>query len=261
MKTCRPVITALCVLSSLVLAPTLAKAAPEEIQVYMDELGPKGGYGLDVHMNYTADGRKAPTYGGEMASDNRWRITPEWAYGLTDNVELGLYLPLATIDNSGKLELGGVKGRIKYIAPRAEGQNWFWGTNFEIGRVRKSYDINPWNAELKAIAGYRAGPWTVAGNLNIGWMVSGPDHTPVSYTLATKVAYAVSDKTSLGIENYNEFADASGMGRLGDRDQQVFAVIDRTMGDWDLNLGVGYGYGAPEDRWVIKAMVGVPFGK
>ena len=243
------------------LAPGLASAAPEEIQVYMDELSPKGGHGLDVHLNYTPDGRKLATYGGEMASDHRWRITPEWAYGLTENVELGLYLPLATIDNSGKLELGGVKGRIKYIAPRAANQPWFWGANFEIGRVRHSYDVNPWNAELKTIAGYRAGPWTVAGNLNIDWMVSGSDHTPVSYQLATKVAYAVSDTTSLGVENYNEVADASGIGRLDQRDQQVFAVVDKTLGDWDLNLGLGYGYGAPEDRWVIKATVGVPFGK
>jgi len=81
----------------------------------------------------------------------------------------------------------------------------------------------------------------VAGNLNIDWMVSGPDHNPVSYQLATKVANAVNDATSLGIENYNEFADASGAGRLGDRDQQILAVVDKTMGDWDLNLGLGYG--------------------
>ena len=35
-------------------------------------------------------------------------------------------------------------------------------------------------------------------------------------------------------------------------------MIDKTLGDWDLNLGLGYGYGAPEDRWVIKAVGGEP---
>ena len=243
------------------LAPSLARAAPEEIQVYMDEMGKTGELGLDVHVNYTPDGRRLATYPGEQASDNRWRITPEWGYAISPDVELGAYLPLATIDRGGHLEIGGVKGRIKYIAPRAADQPWFWGANFELGRVRHSLDINPWNAELKGIVGVRSGPWTVAGNLNIDFVVSGPDHTPTSFQLATKVSYALDERTSVGLESYNEFADTKRFGRLKDRDQQIFAVMDRSFGAWDLDLGVGYGYGAPEDRWVIKAIVGVPIGR
>lgn len=238
-----------------------ARAADEEIQVYMDEMSKRGEIGLDVHLNYTPDGRRVADYPGQQASDQRWRITPEWAYGLTDNIELGAYLPLATVDRSGDVELGGVKGRIKYIAPKAPDQPWFWGLNFELGRVRHSLDINPWNAELKGIVGLRRGPWTVAGNLNMDWVVSGPDHTPTTFQLATKVSYQLDDKTALGVESYNAFADSKRFGHLGDRDQQVFAVVDRSFGAWDLDLGVGYGYGAPEDRWVIKAIVGVPIGR
>lgn len=242
------------------LAP--ARAADEEIQVYMDEMGKRGEVGLDVHLNYTPDGRRLADYPGQQASDNRWRITPEWAYGLTDNIELGAYLPLATVDRRGHAEIGGVKGRIKFIAPKASpDQPWFWGANFELGRVRHDLDVNPWNAELKGILGVRRGPWTVAGNLNIDWVVSGPDHTPTSFQLATKVSYQLDRKTAVGIESYNEFADSKRFGHLGERDQQVFAVVDRSFGAWDLDLGVGYGYGAPEDRWVIKAIVGVPIGR
>jgi hypothetical protein len=36
--------------------------------------------------------------------------------------------------------------------------------------------------------------------------------------------------------------------------------MDRSLGHWDLNMGVGYGYGAPEDRWILKLIVGVPIG-
>jgi hypothetical protein len=244
------------------LAATAARAADEEIQVYMDEMSRRGEYGLDVHLNYTPDGRLVADYPGQQASDNRWRITPEWAYGLTDNIELGAYLPLATIDRGGHFEIGGVKGRIKYIAPKlSPDQAWFWGANFELGRVRHDLDINPWNAELKGIAGFRHGPWTVAGNLNVDWVVSGPDHSPTTFQIATKVSYQLDPATSVGLESYNEIADSKRFGHLGDRDQQVFAVIDRSFGGWDLDLGVGYGYGAPEDRWVIKAIVGVPIGR
>ena len=76
-----------------------------------------------------------------------------------------------TIDRGGSFRAGGVKARIKWVAPKPADQDWFWGLNFEIGRVAKSLDINPWNAELKGIVGLRRGPWTVAANLNADWVV------------------------------------------------------------------------------------------
>ena len=241
------------------LLPATAWAADEEIQVYMDEMSAKGAYGLDVHVNYVAQGRGANVdYAGEMASQGRWRITPEFAYGLTPNIELGAYLPLTTIDEHGNAEVGGVKGRIKFIAPKAADDPFFWGLNFELGRVRRDLDINPWNAELKGIVGYRRGPWTLAGNLNIDWAVSGPDKGPATYQLATKVTYALREGFDVGVENYNSLGDTRNLGPLNHNDQQVFAVVDKSFGKWDLDLGVGRGYGRPEDQWVFKAIIGVP---
>ena len=54
-----------------------ALAAGEEIQVYMDEISPKGHFGLDVHVNYVADGVKTFDYPGQQQSLHRVRITPE----------------------------------------------------------------------------------------------------------------------------------------------------------------------------------------
>jgi hypothetical protein len=237
-----------------------ARAADEEIQVYMDEIGPPHQIGLDVHLNYVPTGRVAPDFAGEQASEGRTRITPEWSYALNPDLELGLYLPLMTIDRDGRFEAGGVKGRIKWIAPRAEGQDWFWGANFELGRVRHDLDINPWNAELKGIVGIRKGPWTLAANLNVDWAVSGPEHTPVDFQLATKAAYKLTEKTAIGIESYNGLGGGRAFGRLSETDHQTFLALDTSLGRWDLNLGVGYGYGHPEDRLIFKAVVGVPIG-
>ncbi|MDE2486312.1 MAG: hypothetical protein KGO51_02855 [Alphaproteobacteria bacterium] len=250
---------ALAAFAGLALLPGCAAAADEEIQVYMDEMNPKGVYGLDLHLNYVPQGRAANVdYAGQMASDGRFRFTPEWSYGLTDNVELGLYLPLATLDRNGDAELGGVKGRVKWIAPRSPGQDWFWGANLEIGRVRRSLDINPWNAELKGILGVRQGPWTLAANLNADWAVSGPDKGPVTYQLATKASYKVAPDTALGLESYNSLGSARRFGRLSDNDQEAFVVLDQGFGRWDLDFGVGRGWGAPEDQWIVKAIIGVP---
>ena len=240
------------------LAASRACAADEEIQVYMDEIGAPRRPGLDVHLNYVPKGRVLADYPQQQASQDRLRITPEWSYALDPNLELGLYLPLMTVDRDGRLEAGGVKGRIKWIAPKPPGQDWFWGVNFELGRVRRSLDINPWNAELKGIWGVRKGPWTVAANLNVDAVVSGPEPAPIEVQLATKAAYALDKATAIGVESYNGLGGGRSFGRLGATDHQAFLALDHSFGAWDLNFGVGYGYGASEDRWIVKAILGVP---
>jgi hypothetical protein len=243
------------------LAAGAARAADEEIQVYMDEIGPVHRPGLDVHLNYVPDCRTRPDYPGQEASGGRFRITPEWSYALNPELELGLYLPLAEITRGGDLEVGGAKARIKWVAPKAQGQDSFWGLNFEIGKVRHSLDQNPWNAELKGIVGTRKGPWTLAANLNVDWVVSGPDAgSPPDLQLALKAAYSLDKETAIGFESYNGLGTTKALGRLNRNDNQTFLVLDRSFGRWDLNLGVGYGYGAPEDRWIVKAVIGVPIG-
>jgi hypothetical protein len=238
-----------------------ARAADEEIQVYIDDMLARGAFGLDVHVNDVLKGRLANAdYQGQQTSQDRIRITPEWAYGLSKTIELGAYLPLMTIAD-GHGEIGGVKGRIKFIAPHAEGDGFFWGANFEIGRVRREIDINPWNAELKGIAGVHSGPWTVAGNLNVDWAVSGPQKGPASYQLATMVTRKIGgDDLDVGLESYNTLGDAKRLGPLNANDQQVFLIMDKGFGKWDLNLGVGWGYGRPEDHLIVKAIIGVPIG-
>src|SRR5690242_502608 len=129
------------ILLALVAAPALAFtlaapafAADEEIQVYMDEIGALRKLSLDVHINNAVIGRRIATFPDEQASDGRTRITPEFGYALSDSWELGAYLPLANVDDTGELSVDGVKLRLKYIAPHQE-QGLFWGANLEIGYV------------------------------------------------------------------------------------------------------------------------------
>ena len=154
-------------------------AAPEEIQVYMDELNDPGEIGLDIHNNYVVSGDSGLDYSGERPSLHRYRITPEWSLGLSHSFELGAYLPLATIDHRGAF-VDGLKFRLKWVAPRSNGQSWFWGANFEIGHEDHRLDQNPWSAEIKGIVGLRSGKWTAAANANFDFKVSGPAPTPAT---------------------------------------------------------------------------------
>ncbi len=247
-------------LAAALLVAGPAMAADEEIQVYMDEMSNPGQVGLDVHLNYVGDGTHTFDYAGEQDSLRRVRITPEWSYGVTRNLELGLYLPLTAIDSSGHVLVGGAKARLKFIAPKSEGQGWFWGANLEVGRVRQALDINPWNAELKGIYGFRSGRWTVAVNANLDWTISGPQPGPATLEIATKVGYRLGKDFSAGFETYNGVGEVKRLGHFGQSDQSTYAVIDTGLGKWDLNFGVGHGYGASSDGWVVKAVVGVPIG-
>jgi hypothetical protein len=243
----------------LLAVPGAARASDEEIQVYMDEMNPTGGYGLDVHLNFVPKGRHADAdYPGQQASESRFRITPEFSYGLTPYLELGAYLPLMEIDHKGRLEVGGVKGRLKFVAPHQKDKGFFWGANFELGRVRRSLDLNPWNAEAKAIAGWRRGPLTLAANFNFDFIVSGPAPAPATMELALKAAYELKPGFSLGLESYSDLNDTHRLRLDRTGDHHLYAVVDKNFGRFDLNFGIGYGYGAPEDRWVVKAIIGIP---
>jgi hypothetical protein len=246
---------------ALALAAGPALAADEEIQVYMDEMNKAGHFGLDTHVNYVASGERLADFPGEQQSLHRLRVTPEWSYGLTDHIELGAYLPLITAID-GKTSVDGVKGRIKFIAPRPETQNWFWGLNFELGKVDHRLDVNPWNAELKGIWGTRAGAWTLAANANFDWAVKGPDKGPMTLQIAAKATYDIVPDFAVGLETYNDLGSVHHLGGdLTRQEQALYLVMDKTFGDWDLDFGVGRGYGANPDDWTIKAIIGVPIDR
>lgn len=238
-----------------------AHAAPEEIQVYEDDLDRPGQFGLDVHLNYVPENHAAPDYVGEQPSDRRFRVTPEFSYGLTSAVELGLYLPLAEIDKHGRFGADGVKGRIKYIVPHAPEQHWYYGVNFELGHVDHRLDENPWNAELKGIAGWRKGPWDLAINTNFDFAVSGPDKGPATLQLATKASYKVTDKLALGLESYDGTGTVHHLGRFADAGHSIYATADTSIGLWDINFGVGRGYSGEPDKWTVKMIVSVPIDR
>lgn len=245
-----------CLLGVMGIAVT-ALAAPEEIQVYMDEMDNPGQYGLDMHVNDVPSSNVQPAYAGQLPSEHLFRTTPEFSYGLTPNWEMGLYI-LSTQDAQYGFHVDGEKLRIKYLASKAEGQDWFYGANLEVGRVSPLLDINPWNAELKGIVGLRTHGWTLATNPNIDWVVSGPQSEPATFEEDTKLAYALSEQTLLGVESYNALGPVYNTGVLSQYSQMLYVVLDTNVHGWPINFGVGHGFTDASDRWVIKAIISVP---
>jgi len=237
--------------------PNRALAAAEEIQIYMDEMNAPKEIGLDIHTNYVFKGNHTPDYPGAQAPDQVLRITPEFSYGLTPNLELGAYI-LMSHGSDERSTVDGEKVRLKFLATKEDGQHFYWGANVEVGRVNYRLDQNPWNGELKGIIGYRDERWTLATNPNIAWKISGPASNPPSFHLDSKLAYKTEWGFDAGVESYNEFGPVAHMGHFDKESQTLFGVIDINVHGWDLDLGLGHGLNAASDRWLVKAVISVP---
>lgn len=239
-----------------------AHAAPEEIQVYMDEINDPGEIGLDLHLNYVPVGERGSEYPGAQPSLDRLRYTPEVSIGLPERFELGIYPTLGTIDPQGGVAVHGIKGRLKWLGPVPKGAKWWWGANFEIGHEDRSLSANPGNAEFKAMLGARFGRWTLAGNLNADFVVAGREPTPLAFDLDTRISYQMSRRLQIGVEAYDGLGTTRDFGSFARSEQSVFAVMDVEVGGgWGLNLGLGHGFTANRDDLIMKAIVSVPVGR
>jgi hypothetical protein len=81
---------------------TGAHAQTDEIQVYDAEINSPGQLSLQLHSNYTPVGRRLADFEGGIVPNRTLNGVPEWAYGVTDWLELGAYVPVYSWTGSGR---------------------------------------------------------------------------------------------------------------------------------------------------------------
>ena len=135
----------------LLVTSVAARAAlQDEIQVYDDAINAKGEYSLELHLNTTPNGLKTGNYNGEVLTNGNTRITPEFAYGLGNGLELGLYVN--TVVNNGRWDYAGYKARLKWLPIlEKDGYPFFAGVNLEVGNVMYQYEQSRYGAEARFI--------------------------------------------------------------------------------------------------------------
>ena len=235
-------------------------AAPEEVQVYLNDINPVGAFGLDLHVNEVPAGDPAPDHVGGESSVGRYRFTPEWSYSITSDIELGAYMPLTTLDSQGTFRVDGYKFRIKWL-PQHPQTGFYYGVNDELGYEDKHLNQNPWNNEVKLIGGWQDARWLVGGNVNFDWALKGPAITAPDVELDLKLGWKFSKESMVGIETYNGAGSTKAFGRFSSSDQATYLAYDTALGRWDLNFGVGKGYGANADHLILKMIIGFPIGR
>ena len=233
-------------------------AAPDEIEVYTDEISKPDQYGLELHMNHSIKGLQTAAYPGQTPSQHLTQFTPELYYGLTNTLEAGLYLPMAT-DPQGNTSLNGLRARLKYITPHAADNAMFWGLNGEIGHASIRRSESGGVAELRPIIGYRGNDWLTSFNpiLNMS-LDSRFSHIP-AFEPALKLTHSAFGDFHAGAEYYGEYGPINGLAPANQRSHTLYGVIDMERPSYDLNLGIGRGYVNATDRWMLKAVISTPF--
>jgi hypothetical protein len=75
-----------------------------------------------------------------------------------------------------------------------------------------------------------------------------------------KVTHQVFENIHVGVEHYADFGP---LNRFSSGDQQshtTYLVSDVSLGNYRLHVGVGHGWTAPADDWMLKFILGgIPF--
>ena len=242
--------------AALPLAPASALAAPEEVQVYRDEVTPLHRFGVEINQSYVPAGPVEDI--GPIAQVGLYRFTPELDYGVAKDWEVGTLLDTTVRD--GAFDAHGIKAHVRWIDPRPEDRPWYFGFNAEAGWSDRHVEERPWTVELRGIAGWEGKRWVLAVNPTLETAADGHGGEPVAFELQTKVGYRVSDKWLLGIESYNAFGPIAQIEPLDRQSQILYAAADTEWRGLDLNFGVGKGLTRDSDGWAVKAVIGIPLG-
>jgi hypothetical protein len=237
----------------LLVLPALAFAQTDEIQVYDGGLAPVGVFNLTVHSNFTPSGLTTPAFPGAVVADKSFNGVPEWALGVTPWFEAGLYLPLYTHDQDQGWGIDGFKLRALFAVPNADDRKFFYGVNFEFSVNAARWDTNRISSEVRPIVGWHLKPWDIIINPIVDTAYDGLKN--LEFVPASRVAYNFPSGWALAAEEYDDFGTVSDFLPVGEQAHQLWAVVDKTWGGWDIEAGAGFGLTDASDKFTLKLIL------
>lgn len=152
------------IVSATFVFPTTAFAQTDEIQVYDAVIAEPGVFNLTWHNNFIADGAETPAFPGGLIPDKSFNGVTEWAYGVADWFEAGLYLPLYSISQNRGATINGGKLRALFVRPHAADHTFFYGINFEFSYNALHWEPYHFTSEIRPIIGWHLHPVDIIVN-------------------------------------------------------------------------------------------------
>jgi len=232
-----------------------------EIQVYpADTVEPRSTM-VELHSNFTIDGRKT-VEDGVLPTNHALHETLEITHGFNSWFETGFYI-FSSIQPDGGWQFVG-----SHIRPRVRvPEKWHWpvgvSVSTEFGYVRPSFSADTWTWEIRPIVDKTLGRWYLAFNPALEKSFRGPaQKSGMEFAPAFKFSYDVFKKASVGLEYYGGLGPIGNFDPLREQEQQIVPSIDLDLGpNWEFNAGVGVGTTRSTDRLLLKMILGYRFTK
>jgi hypothetical protein len=236
----------------LVVAPK-AFAQTDEIQVYDGSIAAPGKFNLTWHNNFTPDGLKTPAFPGAIIADKSFNGVTEWAYGVTDWFEAGLYLPLYSISKNHDATINGSKIRLLFTSPHAADRTFFYAVNFEFSYNATYWDASRFTSEIRPIFGVHLHPVDIIVNPILDNSFRG-GFKSLDFAPAARIAYNFSPKFALAVEEYSDVGPLRAFLSTGQQSHEVWGVFDRSTKFANIEAGVGFGVTPASDKVTLKLM-------
>jgi hypothetical protein len=230
-----------------------------EIQVYGSETVPAGATMVELHSNFTAEGRKTEE-NGVLPTDHAFHETLEITRGFTPWFETGFYVFTSARSGDGWQWVG------DHIRPRIRvPEEWHWpvglSLSVEAGYQQRKFSEDTWSLELRPIIDKQWGRWYGSFNPAIEKSLKGANATR-GYEFApnAKVSYDVTKVVTLGVEYYGSLGPATHFDAVGDQQHLIVPALDLNFSPkWEFNFGVGVGLTHSTDHLIIKMIIGRRF--
>lgn len=230
-----------------------ASAQTDEIQVYDAAIAAPGTLNLTLHDNYTLSGLKTPRSPGGLVPDHTLNGVPEWALGVTDWFEQGVYLPLYSVSENRGAVLDGLKIRELFVVPHAAERKFFYGVNFEFSYNARHWEDSRYASEIRPILGWHLGQFDVIFNPILDNPFQG--FKRLDFAPEGRLAWRFSPQWTAAVEHYADFGALSHWLPGERQSQQLFAAVDFTGAPVSVEAGLGWGLTASSDRLVAKLIL------
>jgi hypothetical protein len=245
-----PILVAIAFLAS----PVLALAQTDEIQVYDANIAEPGKFNLMVHDNFTPNGRKTPDFPGAIVSNRALVGVAEFAYGVNDWFEQGLYLPLYSHSQNDGATYNGFKIRELFVKPHAEDHRFFYGVNFEFSVNQKQWDTRRITSEVRPIVGWHLNPVDIIVNPIMDTSYVGGVKS-LDFAPELRVAYNFSKTWAAAAEEYADLGQFRNILPVNEQTHQIWAVMDHTNKILNIEAGIGFGLTSASDKVTFKLML------
>ncbi len=230
-----------------------------EVQVYGSDTVPARATMIELHSNFTVEGRKQ-TVDGVLPTDHALHETLEITHGFTPWFETGFYVFTAARSGYGWQWVG------DHIRPRfAVPEKWKWpvgvSLSTEIGYQRRDFASDTWTVELRPIVDKKLGRWYLAFNPTVDKSLHG-ENAGLGWEFSpnAKCSFDVVKAVSFGLEYYGSLGPIGNFDPVSQQEQQILPAVDLNLSpQWEVNFGVGVGVTRGTDHLLVKLILGRRF--